>query len=82
MLISNFILHNPYTTSEKLKFSIHETLDKLGESYWFPDHWNLYHESYEYSHSQAKMGLMIFIKEPHDINNIRYTPNRRLGNIA
>jgi len=81
MLISNFILVNPYSKSEKLKYSISDVLTELKKLYWIPDHWHLYPESYQYSHSQAVMGIIIFVKEKHDIKNIKYSLNRKIGCI-
>ncbi len=81
MLISNFILVNPYSKSERLKYSIFDVLKELKKLYWIPDHWYLYPESYQYSHSQAVMGIIIFIKEEHDIKNIKYSPNKKIGYV-
>ena len=80
MLNSNFVLSNPYNPSMKLRYKIECVLDRLKEIYLMPDHWQLYYESYIYTHSQANMGILIFVKERHDINNIQYSKNRKIGN--
>jgi hypothetical protein len=72
MLVNNFVLTNPYNPSSNLQYEINDVIDYLKEIYWIPNHWELYPEAYLYSYSQAKMGILIFIKKEHDINNIKY----------
>ena len=72
MVINNFVLSNPYNPSFKLQYNIEDVLDYLKAIYWIPKHWKLYPEAYTYSYSHAKMGILIFFKEVHDINNIIY----------
>lgn len=79
MLVTNFVLWNPYNPTMDLRYEAITVLEKLKQIYWIPDHWELYPETYTYSHSQAKMGIFVFIKSQHDINNIKYTPNRKVG---
>lgn len=83
LLISNFILRNPYRTSDVLTFSIDDTIKELSELYFFPDHWSVFPKAYVYdgysSKSNSQMGVIIFVKTKHDINNIQITPNRRIG---
>ncbi len=79
MLISNFVLWNPYRSLITLRYDVSSVLQKLKNIYWIPNHWSLYPETYLYTNSQAKMGVFIFIKKEHEINNIQYTQNRVIG---
>ncbi len=83
MLISNFVLTNPYTSkcsSNINKFTVNETIDLLISNYLLPDHWNIYPQCYTYisksRNSCCTMGIIIFIKKKHDINDIKFTKNR------
>lgn len=79
LLICNFVLSNPYTNSKQQIYSIDEIGNQLKKLYWFPDHWHLCPKAYEYKNSEAKMGVVMFGKERHDIKNITYTPNRKMA---
>jgi hypothetical protein len=72
MLVNNFVLSNPYNPSDYLRYEVNDVLKYLNTIYWTPNHWSLYPEAYTYSHSHAKMGIIIFIKDNHNINNIMY----------
>lgn len=83
LLIASFVLKNPYRKSDKLTFSIPDTLEELSKIYFFPDHWLLIPNAYCFTgHSRkakAEMGVLMFLKEKHDINNMHITPNRKIG---
>jgi len=83
LLVANFVLKNPYRNDDKLSFSVNDTIKELAKIYFFPDHWSIIPEAYVYSghstKSNSQMGVVMFIKQKHDINNIQITPNRRLG---
>jgi hypothetical protein len=71
LLTANYILSNPYThSSTKLKFTTFDILNELNKIYMMPTHWKVYPEAFTYKHSRAEMGIIIFIKLPHDPNNI------------
>lgn len=76
LLISNFILINPYTHAEKYQFTIHDAIKKLKDIYWFPNHWKVIPQAYVYTgvgkNNRTQMGMIMFIKDIHDINNITY----------
>ena len=78
LLISNFVLKNPYTFSEKSEFQVNDIFDILLKEYWIPDHWSVYPQGYPYKHGKTQMGTVIFIKKPHDPLNITYTKGRNL----
>lgn len=82
MLVTNFVLWNPYNPSEKMKYDVSDVLSELKQVYWMPDHWDFYPETYIYSYSHAKMGVFIFVKREHDLKKIKYTPNRIIGSQA
>ena len=76
LLISNFILVNPYTYDQKYRYTIDNTIDRLKQIYWFPKHWNVIPQAYVYpgasKNNKTEMGMIMFVKEKHDINNIIY----------
>lgn len=82
LLVTNFILTNPYTHSDDYAFTISDTLKQLSSIYWLPDHWVIVPQAYTYEGSslnnRTEMGMIMFVKEEHNINNITYTPNRRI----
>ena len=83
MVLSNFILSNPYMNLEKYRSSASETLEHLAKIYLLPDHWHIIPQAYIYSSPSrgaiTDMGIIIFVKEEHDITNIKYTQNRKIG---
>lgn len=79
MLVTNFVLTNPYINSDRLDFNIHDALKELKSIYSIPDHWELHEESYSYKHSKADMGVLIFIKHEHNIKKFNITSNRIIG---
>ena len=86
LLISNFVLKSPYRSNPKYKFTIQETIEELSKAYWLPDHWDIYPQSYVYKgasiFAKTEMGMLIFVKQKHDITNITYTRDRRIVNDA
>jgi len=81
LMIANFLLTNPYTYNEKLTFSIEDTIKELSSIYWIPDHWEIIPQAYTYKRgrgSNSLMGIVMFIKNKHDMNNISITKNRRI----
>ena len=78
ILVSNFILDNPYTHSKKYKYTIDDALEELRKIYWFPDHLSLIKQSYVYKreNTNGKMGISIFTKKKHKKPNL--TKNRIL----
>ncbi len=82
LLISNFVLKNPYRSANILTYSIDETVEELSKIYWVPDHWTIIPKGYVYSgfsrNSNSIMGVIMFIKDKHNINNITITPNRKI----
>jgi hypothetical protein len=80
MLVANYVLTNPYSGhSIKLSFTVHDILDELKNVYDMPDHWSIYPESFSYKHSRANMGIIVFIKQKHDIKHINIIPNYEVG---
>ena len=79
MLVTNFVLTNPYSRSKKLNFNIEDAIEELNKMYAIPDHWHVYKKSYRYTQSQADMGVLIFLKESHNIHKFTFTRNREIG---
>jgi len=86
LLTSNFVLKSPYRSNPKYKFTIHDAIAELVKAYWLPDHWDIYPQSYVYKgasiFAKTEMGILLFVKEKHDINNITYTKDRRIANVS
>lgn len=76
ILVANFILTNPYSRNEKLKFTPGQTVKALSDIYGFPKHWHPIDQLYSYLGSSinnvCNMGVIMFVKEQHDINNIKW----------
>jgi hypothetical protein len=76
LLITNFILVNPYTSSKKYKFTIEDVLKKLSKIYWIPSHWGVFPQAYTYPGSSpnnaTEMGMIMFNKKEHNIDKIYY----------
>jgi hypothetical protein len=76
LLTANFILTNPYSRSKKLQFTVSQTVEKLLQIYGLPKHWILIPQAYEYHGSSinnvCEMGVLMFIKQRHNINNIKW----------
>jgi len=83
MLISNFVLVNPYRKCEMLSYTIEDTLNQLMKIYTIPDHWSVVPHAYEYggfSHtSRSQMGVIVFIKRKHNIKKLQFSKTRDLG---
>ena len=80
MLVANYVLTNPYLgNSKKLRFTVHDMLEELKKVYDMPDHWTVYPESFAYKHSRANMGIIVLIKQKHDIKKINIIPNYEVG---
>lgn len=85
LLVSNFILTNPrnFYSINKNKYTIADALDCLKKIYLLPDHWDIFPQAYTYTSpsrkAKAEMGIIVFIKKEHDINDIKYTTNRKIG---
>jgi len=78
LLLSTFILTNPYSGAEKLTFTIQDAMKEIASIYWIPDHWTVIPQAYVYSGMTSKVGVIIFIKDKHDLNNITFTKNRKI----
>lgn len=82
LLITNFVLANPYNGSEKVTYTIEETLDIIITSHKFPDHWSVLPFAYTYGGysklSNAQMGVLGFVKKRHEIRKMRYSSNREV----
>lgn len=74
MLVTNFVLWNPYNPSQKLRYEVKDILKYIKKIYSFPKHWEMFPICYKYRcrHSNAKMAVLVFLKHEHDINNIKY----------
>lgn len=83
LLVSNFVLMNPYSRSDSLRFTIHYTLNELSSVYWIPDHWRILSKAYVYSgvsrRDNAQMGVIMFVKSKHNIKHITFTKDRKIG---
>jgi len=76
LLISNFVLTNPYTKSKKLTFNINDIIKELMDIYWIPDYWYIYPQGFKYKHNQTQMGTIVFIKEKHEPGVVQYTQEK------
>jgi len=85
LLVSNFVLVNPYSKSDKLKFTIQYTLDELFSIYWIPDHWKILPKAYLYSGvsqvDESQMGVIMLVKGKHDIRHITFSKNRKIDRM-
>ena len=79
LLASTFILTNPYSGAEKVTFDINDAINEIISIYWIPDHWTILPQAYVYSGITSKVGVILFVKEEHDINNITFTKNRKIA---
>lgn len=80
MLVANYVLTNPYICNTgRLKFSVHDILEELRKVYNMPEHWSVHPESFEYKHTRANMGIIVFIKQKHDIKNWSIIPDYEVG---
>ena len=79
LLISTFLLTNSYAYNTELKFTIEFVINELSSIYWIPDHWIMIPQAYLYSRSRtSRMGMLMFIKNEHSVNEINITKDRRL----
>ena len=79
LLLATFILTNPYSGAENLTYDIQDAMNEIASIYWIPDHWSILPQAYVYSGINAKVGVIMFIKDEHDINNITFTKNRKIA---
>lgn len=77
LLTANFILTNPYNHSEKLRYTVGDTIKKLLEIYGLPKHWIIVPKAYRYRGASINniciMGIIMFVKKGHNVDNIRWT---------
>ena len=80
LLITNMVLSNPYNN---ISYTMFESLMFLFSIYNLPDHWSVKPQVYMYPGSSRSshcvLGIMNFIKKPHDVNNITFTTGREIG---
>ena len=76
LLVANFVLVNPYTRNQKYRFTINQTIQMLKKIYIAPKHWTVIPQAYVYpgtnTNNYTEMGMIMFYKDNHDIENIEW----------